>query len=181
MYPHRDFRFCIEQPGEQPNLWRTMIREPLQELLQYWNRSGRPKEKYSAYSRGLAEGCLKERWPYNQLDLVYPYPEFHKPLLESLETLWKGLSFDLGQTEGEHSLYVDYNPEEISTVPSVWSEEQKLLVLRLIQDKFSIRLTIDDQDQIVGVFLSKRAREIYQHITCLRTSLENYKGIPKQR
>lgn len=181
MYPHRDFRFCIEQPGENPNLWRTIAREPLQELLQYWARSGRPKEKYSAYVRGISEGCLKERWAYQQLDLVYPYPEFHTALLGSLERLWKNLSFDLSHTLGEYSLYIDYNPEEISRVPSFWTEEQKLLILRLIQDKFSIRLTIDQKEQTVGVFLSKRAREIYQHITCLSVSVENYKGSYRQR
>jgi hypothetical protein len=166
MYPQRDFKSLIEQPEPSPLLWRSMLREPLQELLQYWNRSGRPSNKYEHYSHAITEGFLKERWPYHQIDLIYPYNEFHKPLLSSLQKIWSKLSFNLIYISDDYSLYIDINPFESHLIPISWSDEQKLLILEELYNSFTIRLKINNIEHGVGVFLSKRARDVYQHTSC---------------
>ena len=144
-----------------------MLREPLKELLDYWNQSERPEHLKSIYCRGIYEGVVKNRWPCFQLSLIEEFPEFYSCVRAGLEQIWTSLRFSLHYGEEGPSLLIDAQMgEEIE-----FSPEEKRQILDLLKYRFSISLLINGERSIVGIVPSKQARDIYQRIFWLDSTL----------
>ena len=145
-----------------------MLREPLQELLAYWEKSGRPSHLKEVYCQGLYEGIIKDRWPCFQLNLIDGYPEFYSCVRAGLEKVWMTLGFRLSCEEGDPCLMID--SEAGDTIH--FSSNEILQILELMKQKLSIPLLINGESRTVGLFPSKRARDIYQKIFWLDAAIQ---------
>lgn len=164
MYPRWDFRSIIETEPE--TAWRSMLREPLKELLNYWHQSGRPEHLKSVYCQGLYEGIVRDRWPCFQLNVIEGYPEFYSCVRLGLEQVWDRIRFSLHRGEEGPCLLIDTPMGEVVE----FSPEQKRQILNLLRYRFTVGLTIDHSVVIVGIVPSKRARDIYQRIFWLSST-----------
>jgi hypothetical protein len=167
LYPHRDFRSLINNPHTAKTAWRSMLREPFQELLTYWEKSGKPESLKDVYCQGIYEGIIKDRWPCCQLNRVDQYPEFYICVRAGLEKAWSNLKFTLARNGDDFSLNLDSG----SSDPVNFSNHEMLRILELMKQRLSLELEIDDKLQTVGIFPSKRAREIYQKIFWLDSAI----------
>lgn len=168
MYSPYDFRTIIQDPAQTAVAWKAILREPLEEVLNYWEKSGKPCEQISTYCKGIYEGIVNRRWMYFHLDLLADYPEFHKDALSALYILWNQLNFKL-QSYPEPSLYIDLPHGE----PINWSEYEKIYILKRMQYKLSIDLVLNNELVTLGIFTSRQAQEIYQRIFWLQLTFKD--------
>jgi len=180
MYPTRDFRTLLNATNEAEcplDVVRSVAREPLLELLRYWEETGKPETKYTVYAEGITKGVANNRWPSYTLSYIKEYPEFYQPLLSGLEQAWLNLEFrlclsdGLGQTETKDrlSLCVDFGSGQLVQM----SPEDKIRLLNWLRVKMTIPLRINGESHRVGIFTSREATEIYQRIFWLEAILEN--------
>lgn len=158
MYPKWDFRSSVKHSPE--TAWRSALREPFEELIGCWINSNRPADLFHVFEKGIYEGIIRRRWPFRELSLVEPTPEFYPCVLKGLSAVWLSLEFAL---EGDR-VYIDCFDHPSSQL----TDQQKENILVSLREKF---LTTIEGRQ-VGVFPSKRAREIYQRIFWLQTYLK---------
>ena len=171
MYPRRDFRSVIEDPTMTDVAWRSMLREPLQELLNYWDNPTTVHSRYvlkDLYCRGLYEGVVKNRWPCFQLSLIDGHPEFYTCVRSGLEKVWAQLRFSLYTSQDGLSLLID----EAMGDEIKFSPDETHRILDSMKYRFSVSLLIDEAIRVVGIFPSKRARDIYQRIFWLDSAIE---------
>lgn len=166
MYSPYDFRSIVEDPRQSDVAWRSILREPLEEVLNYWEKSGKPDAKMSAYSRGIYEGIVNHRWMYCQLDLLSDYPEFYASALSALFVLWNQLQFKL-EMYPEPALFIDLPQGE----PINWSDREKAHILNTMHQRLSVDLLLNDDLITLGIFVSRQAEEIYQRIFWLQSAL----------
>jgi hypothetical protein len=174
MYPQLDFRSLIEDPIQNEATSRAILREPLQEVLRYWKKSGYPPDKLAIYSKGIYDGIVNHRWMFFQLDMIADYPEFYQSTYDALMTLWNKLSLSL-YLKPAPALSISNN-ESTSTFGKDqfilnWSIDQRKILLQQIRQKLSIELLIDQQYSSVGIFPSREAQDIYQRIYWLKSAL----------
>lgn len=101
-YPPIDFRYLISHnTGEEVIL--SMSREPLDLLLEYWEKSERPPAQYQLYYSGIKRGVAHYRYSMDSLLMTSEYPEFNGAIVEGLKELWRKLNVFL---KGE-VLYID--------------------------------------------------------------------------
>jgi hypothetical protein len=155
MYPKRDFRYLITQPDtSEKDLISSMMREPLSEILGYWNQSGKPFQLLPVYQKGIEEAIAKNRYPLYQLEDIKSFPEFILIAINGLKRLWILLRFSY---TGESLLIDSIRGQNINISP-----EDKLGILEIIPYKNNINIVIDNESVIVGVFTSRQAECIYQ-------------------
>jgi hypothetical protein len=123
MYPNRDFRHLINQTNaSQDSLICALRREPLAEVLWYWNESGKPLDLLNVYQKGIEEAIAKDRYPLYQLEDISLYPEFFEATLNGLKRLWITLRFSLR----DQTLLIDsINGRTLQVAP-----EDKLKILQ---------------------------------------------------
>lgn len=169
IYPRWDFRSIIQSSSSSTEIWRSMLREPLKELLDYWSQSGRPENLREVYCRGIYEGILRDRWPCFQLSLIEEYPEFYSCVRAGLDQAWSGLRFCLHYGEEGPCLLIDSQMGE----PLDFSADQKRQILELLRYRFTVSLLINGEESTVGILPSKRARDIYHRIFWLDSAQLN--------
>lgn len=167
MYSPYDFRYIIEDSTQMNTAWRAILREPLQEVLNYWERSGKPQVKLEIYCKGIYEGIVNQRWMLFQLDLLANYPEFYKCAYLALLELWNQLNFKL-QTSAEPALLIDL--PEGQTLP--WQATQKEYVLQVMRHSLCIDLWYNQELVSMGIFTSRHAEDIYQRIFWLQSAIK---------
>lgn len=146
-----------------------MLREPLKELLEYWQQLGRPEDLRELFCRGIYEGILRDRWPCFQLSLIEEYPEFYSCVKAGLDQAWNELRFSLHYGEEGPCLLIDTQIGE--TVD--FSIKQKRQILELLRYRFTTSLLINGEQTMVGIIPSKRARDIYHRIFWLDSAQQN--------
>jgi len=170
MYPRLDFRTIIEDDSQLDTAWRSILREPLQEVLSYWKESGRPSHKKEIYVRGIREGISNHRWIHYQIDMIADYPEFYQAALDGLLILWNQLTIRI-LFEPDPSLTIDTK----DGTQLDWSAQEKEQLLIAIRQQLSIELAINGDLKTVGIFPSRNAQEIYQRIYWLRSAIQKEK------
>ena len=168
MYPERDFRTLIDQDSPSLSAVRAVAREPLKEVLKYWEQSEKPESKYQIYAQGITRAVAKCRWPAYTLSCIVDFPEFYQPLLTGLEQAWTSLDFRMYQKEGRTSLCIDMHVGQ----PTHMRSEDKMRLLEWIKVKMSVPIIVNGESYTVGVFTSHEATEVYQRIFWLSSILE---------
>lgn len=155
MYPNRDFRYLINQPNvTEDDLILSLRREPLSEVLWYWQQSRKPIHLIKIYQKGIEEAIAKDRYPLYQLEDIKAYPEFLLPTLNGLKRLWLSLRFSLDR----QSLLIDSIRGQNINI----SSEDKLKFLNILPYRSCCNISVDNQACITGVFTSRKAEQIYQ-------------------
>lgn len=181
MYPARDFRSLIEQNSNDSI--RAATREPLSELLDFWEKTNKPIEKFIYYNQGIKEAISKGRYPYISLKLLEDFPEFYVAVKDGLSAYWLTLRFSLSYEKTDSdilagpSLFIDSILGEDVEI----TRGDKLNILQTIGKKYSFPLNINGKEYLVGVFPSKQAEIISQKFHWLQEVInisENISDLP---
>lgn len=167
MYPARDFRSLIDKtdsPELKDEAIKSISREPLVEVFRYWKKTGSPNDKYDIYCRGIERAIANNRYDFTQINAVQYFPEFYQCILAGLEKLWTNLPMSLHHSPDGWSLHIGY----ITTTPIHLSNEEKLKIMSMLEHRMQIELIIDQIRCTVGIFVTRKAQEIYQKIFWLR-------------
>ena len=147
MYPIHDFRYLIKQTNiPESSLISALRREPLIEVLHYWDLSSKSEFLLRIFCQGIENAVALNRYPLYQLNDIDLYPEFWVSCLNGLKKLWISLRFS---SDSQNLLIDTINGQTIDSSS---------------QDKLSILHSLINEPLHSGVVMSKSAKQIYQHV-----------------
>lgn len=186
--PRDDCKLSCRDEGESAGLRELIIksisREPLPELLNYWRYHGREDYLLSLglsnvntdlleiYAQGLEIAVGKGRYPCFLLDDIKDYPEFYNSVRNGFMVMWRQLRFSLvihSSTEGEaiDELCID----SIRGQDTFISDQDKLNIAQLLVDHNILTMVIGKVNRKMRVVLSDKARDIYERMNWLQSHI----------
>jgi len=154
MYSIYDFKYLINHSENSDDIIKSICREPVCEILEFWNSSTKSDQIYTYLSSGIKLSISLNRYSVIDLNEFIKYPQFYVCVLTGICDLWKSLKFNM--TECHCGFYSFHNCVEIDLCQGYKCD---------IPDDKKYMLLISEDYQIIDgiyydIYLSNYANDI---------------------